>query len=169
MDLIAVVRTDAGMHALWDVETFASIDGYDAWASELEDDQDIIRHVHAGHLVPINIRSDGAYCIAIRTNSDAMPALSGDEQSRVLVGSDAYRLRTSGRIAVSGIEYVGRVDERVAEGSLDPGSYDVVIYLLDYDDVPERGNEHPDFVVTVGPALANVVSAAIETFRASTA
>ena len=164
VELTAVVPSDAGMHALWDVAAFETIDGYESWSRELEEDRDIVRHIGAGCLVPINIRSDGVFCITVRADPTAMPRLSIDEQRRVIVSSDAYRLKTSGRIAVSGIEHIGPVDERVAEGRLDPGDYDAVVHLMDYDDIPDRGDQHPDFVITVGPPLASAGRTAVETF-----
>lgn len=166
MELTAVVATGAGMHALWDVDAFKTIDGYEAWAEELEDDRDIGRHITAGHLVPINIHSDGAFCITLRSDKRVMPPLSADEERRVVVKSAPYRLRTSGRIGVGGIEYVGPIDDNVADGQLDPGEYDAIVHLMDYDDVQEeRRAEHPDFVVTVGPHVANAVRTAIDTFE----
>jgi hypothetical protein len=95
VELTAVVATEAGMHALWDVATFQAINGYEAWAHELEEDADIERHIRAAHLVPINIRSDGAFCISVRADRRAMPTLSADEQRRVVVTSDAYRFTTA--------------------------------------------------------------------------
>ena len=58
---------------MWDVDAFEAINGYPAWARELEDEGDIIRHIERGHLVPINIRSDGAFSIAVRASADEMP------------------------------------------------------------------------------------------------
>jgi hypothetical protein len=164
LEFTTVAPTAAGMHALWDVAAFDKVDGYDAWADELEDDADIERHIKAGHFVPIYIHGDGVFCITVRADGQAMPALTSDEEQRVVARSAVYRLTTSGRIAVSGIEHVGPVDARVPAGQLEPGDYDVVVHLMDYDDVPSRGDDHPDFVVTVGPPLADAVSVTIETF-----
>jgi hypothetical protein len=124
MQLTAVLATDAGMHALWDTDAFGMIDGYEAWARELD----------------------------------------ADEKPRVVVSSEVYRLTTSGRVGVSGIEYVGPVDKRVSEGMIEAGEYDAIVHLMDYDDVAARGNEHPDFVITLGPTAAGVARTAIETF-----
>lgn len=164
MELTAVVGTDAGMHALWDVAVFEQIDGYEAWARELEEEADLERHIQAGSLVPINIRSDGMFSITIRADPTVMPGLQTDEGHRVVATSEPYRLTTSGRIGVSGIEYVGHVDDRMAEARLDPGDYDVIVHLMDYDDIADRGNEHPDFLITVGPPMAGTVRTSVETF-----
>jgi hypothetical protein len=164
MQLTAVVATDAGMHALWDTAAFGMIGDYDTWARELGDDADIERHIEACHLVPINIRSDGTFCVNVRADSGAMPELGADEKQRVVVSSEVYRLTTLGRIGLSGIEYVGPIDERVAQGRLEPGEYDVIVHLMDYDEIPSRGNEHPDFVITLGPTAVGAARTAVETF-----
>jgi len=80
--------------------------------------------------VPINIHSDGAFRVTVRADPKSMPLLSAEEERRVVVASDTYRLATSGRIGVSGIEYVGRVDDRVTEGRLEPGAYGAIVHLM---------------------------------------
>jgi hypothetical protein len=52
----------------------------------------------------------------------------------------------------------------VSEGRIEAGEYDAIVHLMDYDDVAARGNEHPDFVITLGPTAAGVARTAVETF-----
>ena len=94
-----------------------------------------------------------------------MPVLTTDEQRRVIVHSEPYGLRTAGRIAISGIEYVGPVDHRVADAEVKPGEYEAVVHLMDYDGIPDRDEQHPDFIVTLGPRSAAVVRTAVQSFR----
>jgi hypothetical protein len=44
-------------------------------------------------------------------------------------------------------------------------TYDVVVHLMNYDDIPEKTDQHPDFIVTVGPAEASAPRQSIETFE----
>jgi hypothetical protein len=62
--------TDAGMLALWNPRRFADIVDYESWERQLYDDDDILRHVRDGHLVPVNIGGDGAFDFTVRTATD---------------------------------------------------------------------------------------------------
>jgi len=42
--------------------------------------------------------------------------------------------------------------------------YDVINHLMNYDDVAHRTADHPDFIITVGPAQAPAPRQSIETF-----
>ena len=54
MDLLATLRTDAGMHVLWDRYHFPGVVDYPTWESELVEDENIERrHIAMGHIVPI--------------------------------------------------------------------------------------------------------------------
>jgi hypothetical protein len=79
MDLIATLRTDAGMHVLWDRYHFPGVVDYPTWASELVEDENIERHLAMGHIVPINIRSDGTFVINVRADEAALPTLTDNE------------------------------------------------------------------------------------------
>jgi hypothetical protein len=95
-----------------------------------------------------------------------MPRLSEDERRRVVVRSDPYRFNCLGYLDVSGIEYVHRhPDDHVASMQLSAMPYDVVVHLLDYDDVPRKTADHPDFIITVGPAESRAPRQSIETFE----
>jgi hypothetical protein len=165
MRLTATLTTDAGMHVLWDRTYFAGVRDYDTWANELEDDQDIQNHIIGGHIVPVSIHIDGAFTFNIRADETSMPALSQAEESRVVGRSEPYRFACEGQAQISGIEYVhADPDDHVASIQLVRGAYDVVAYLMDYDDVPRRTDEHPDFIITIGPAVTKSPRQSLETF-----
>lgn len=42
--------------------------------------------------------------------------------------------------------------------------YDVIVHLMNYDDVAHKAADHPDFIITVGPAEAPAPRQSIETF-----
>ena len=44
-------------------------------------------------------------------------------------------------------------------------SYDVIIHLMDYDDVPHKTDDHPDFIISVGPAETSSPRQSVETFE----
>jgi len=162
----AVLKTDAGMHLIWDRAHFNGVDGYETWSAELEGDADILRHVVAAHVVPINIHSDGAYAFTLRADVATMPRLSEDEERRVVVRSERFRFDCRGTLDVSGIEHVERdPSSNIASMKLPVQTYDVVVHLMNYDDIPERTDQHPDFIVTVGPAEASAPRQSIETFE----
>lgn len=162
----SVLSTDAGMHLLWDRAQFGSVHDYDSWSLELENDADITRHIEAGAAVPINIDGDGAYLFDVRLRDHDGPTLSDDEDRRLVARSDPYRFRSEGHVDVSGIEFVQAEPDpqRVLSIAIAPGLYDVTIHLLDYDDVPERGDDHPDFIVVLEPGSAPSPRLSIETF-----
>ena len=166
MELRATLRTDAGMHVVWDRAHFATVINYDTWSAELEDDRDILRHVEAGHLVPVYIHSDGAFAFTVRADPTAMPSLSEDEERRVVIRSGRYRLISQGHLDVSGIEHVNeRPSKEVATMDLPAIPFDVIVNLMDYDDVPTKAAHHPDFIITVGPAGVAPPRQSLETFE----
>ena len=112
LQIVGVLPTDSGMHAVWDRGHFNGVVDYDTWEAELLHDADIERHIADGHFVPINIHADDAYAIAVRFDSVTLPALSGDEIRRVVVASEPYVFNSKGRIDVSGIEYVAEVPDQ---------------------------------------------------------
>jgi hypothetical protein len=166
MQMWATLPTDSGMHLVWDRAQFRGISDYDTWSKELEDDVDIQRHIKLGHIVPINIQSDGAYSITVRVDPQQMPSLTGDEQRRVVVSSSPYLLNCGPELCVSGIEHVSGDPEplRVLTGKVAPGRYQAAVHLLDYDDITQKTDEHTDFVVLLGPATTNVFRESIVTF-----
>jgi hypothetical protein len=164
--------TDAGMFALWDREAFPGVVDYDTWEAELLENEDMRRHIRAGHLVPVGTRSDGAFGFAVRVGSADAPAALGDRERRYLaVSSEPYRVRSPGRLYLSGIEYIHAEPEAASVMAVDvpPGPCAVTVHLLDWDEEPGMTDEAgrptpdalPDFLVLVNP------TAAMEGFRQS--
>jgi len=157
------VATSAGMFALWSPEPFAGIHDYDTWEDELLEDDDIERHIRAAALVPINIRSDGAFGFVLRAGIIAQPATLTDREARYLtVSSQPYRLQCQDRACISGIEHI---EAQPSEGwahaiALAAGQYDVTIHLLDWKAEPDTETADgtpidgalPDFVVLINPS-----------------
>jgi hypothetical protein len=167
MELRAVLQTDSGMHVLWDRAHFASVVDYNTWEQQLLEDADIESHIALGHLVPINIHSDGAFAFTLRIGESETPILSPDEQTRVVVQSEAYRFLSGGCVDLSGLEYVAGVvpvDGRVATAFLTPGEYEVCIHLMDYEDIADKTDAHPDFIILVGPPTGAAYRRSVNSF-----
>ncbi|MER6494257.1 hypothetical protein [Streptomyces griseorubiginosus] len=156
------VATDAGMLALWDPESFTDVVDHDTWDLRLGADEDVRRHVRAGSLVPINIRSDGAFAVLVRIGGPDRPAeLTERERAHGLVSSDTYLFCSSGRMWLSGIEAVGaEAWPEIVRFELPVGRYSVVIHLIAWEDEvggvdcdgAPSATALPDFVVLVAPA-----------------
>jgi hypothetical protein len=155
--------TDAGMFALWDREAFLGAVDYDSWEAELVEDEDIQRHIHAGHLVPIGIHSDGAFGFAARVGSVDAPAVPSERERRYLtVSSEPYRVRSPGRLHLSGIEHIHAEPEAASVMALDvpAGDWAVTVHLLEWDSEPGMKDAQgrptpdalPDFLVLLNPA-----------------
>jgi hypothetical protein len=143
--LRADLATDSGMLCVWDPRPFAGISDYDSWEKELCEDADLLRHLEAGHLVPLNL-DDGAFAVEVRHGSPA--SLSVREREYLLVPSQPYYLRSSGRVLVSGLEQVGEAPRSYLAVDLDPGDYTVQVNLIDWAEEPGAkdagGNPSPD-------------------------
>jgi hypothetical protein len=68
------VATDAGMLVLWDPQRFEAVVDDDTWEDELLDDEDIVRHIQAGALVPLNVGGDVTFSVLVRSGTAAAPA-----------------------------------------------------------------------------------------------
>jgi hypothetical protein len=156
--------TNSGMLCLWSKPAFAGIHDCDSWEPELCEDEDIIRHIEAGHFVPINICSDGVYEVELRIGSADEPAAITDRESKYLtVKSEPYLFRSEGELHVSGLETVccNPDGDSASAVQLSPGDWDAVIYLISWDDEPgsknadgsPAGHALPDFLVLVNPAV----------------
>jgi hypothetical protein len=162
-----VLPTDSGMHAVWARGHFPEIVDYASWEHELFDDDDVKRHIAAGHLVPINIHSDAAFAFTVRTDPVAMASLTSDERRRVVRESEPYRFVSTGHVDCSGIEYIMGApsgDGLVATTPLAAGEYGAKVFLMDYDDVGDKTDDHPDFIVIVGPVSTTEWRLDAETF-----
>ena len=174
-ETVSSVATDAGMLALWDPQCFTGIVDYDTWDAQLGEDEDVQRHIRTGALVPINIRSDGAFGVLVRIGGVGLPAqLTGRETRHRLVTSDAYLLHSSGQVWLSGIEAVGaEAWPGTVRCDLPVGCYSVMIHLIAWEDEPDSVNDDgtpsesalSDFVVLINPALSEQdFRSAVETF-----
>jgi hypothetical protein len=164
-----VVRTDAGMCALWSPASFHRVTDYGTWERELLDDGDIARHVRAGTVVPINIGSDGAFAVRVRASSGPENAVPTEREARfVLASSEPYLFETQGGAFVSGLEHICRDPGPPAFSvPISPGRWVVTVHLVDWE--AEPGSKEPsgqpvpgalpDFLVLVNPALS------VEVFR----
>jgi hypothetical protein len=169
--------TDAGMHCLWDETAFVGVTDYDTWEKELLRDEDIRRHIAAGHFVPLNIGSDGAMEIEIRIGTPDRPAeLAERETKHLIVASKPYLLRSTGRIAVSGLEHVEvPAGEVVGMIDLPAGDYAVRVHLIAWDEEPGMSTDDgpapgalPDYVVLIDPAgVGGAFRTETDTFRDS--
>lgn len=155
------VATDAGMLALWNPQRFAGIVDYDTWDAQLGEDENVQRHIRTGALVPINIRSDGAFGVVVRIGEVDRPArLTERERRHCLLTSDAYLLHSSGQVWLSGIEAVeAEAAPETVRFDLPEGRYSVVIHLIAWEDEPGSVNEDgtpsetalSDFVAVINP------------------
>ncbi|MFD4231230.1 hypothetical protein [Streptomyces sp. NPDC058545] len=171
-----MVATDAGMLALWAPQHFTDIVDYDTWDPQLGEDEDVERHIRTGALVPINIRSDGAFGVLVRIGGVGLLAQLTERESRHrLVTSDAYLLHSSGQVWLSGIEAVGaEAWPETVQCDLPVGCYSVVIHLIAWEDEPGSSNDDgtpsetalSDFVVLINPAVPeqDTFRSAVETF-----
>ena len=160
IEIRAVVKTGAGMLALWDAEAFAGVVDYDTWEAELCLDEDIQARVHAGDLVPINIESDGAFEVLVRYGND--PVLTEREIEHLVVSSEPYLLSSGGDVRLSGIEGVGWSEDAV-QLAVGAGEHEVVLHIIDWhaepgsttDDGTPAPHALPDFVALISPASEN--------------
>lgn len=166
------LATDSGMLCVWDVPPFAGITDYDSWEKELCEDADILLHVESGHLVPLYL-GDGAYAVEVRLANPI--SMSDREREYLLVPSQPYFLRSSGRVLVSGLEHIGSDPGGYLEVILPPGEYTVSAQLIDWTEEPgSKGSNGkpsphalPDIIVFIEPAKndATVYRKLLETFR----
>lgn len=155
-------RTDAGMCALWNPKRFATVVDYNTWEAALLDDDDIVRHIQHGDLVPVYIRSDGAWGFTVRIGPPDQ-VLTERERRYLAVSSEPYLYVSDGELCVSGLEHVSAdPDDRLGTTTriaLPSGRYQVTVHMLDWDKEPGARDSAgkptaqalPDFVVLVSP------------------
>ena len=134
-------------------------------SASLLEDTDIARHIQQGAFVPLNIHADGSFQCAIRVGTAATPASLSERERRYLtVSSEPFLFRSRDRIAISGLEHIGRSPGEAASFiSLASGDWAVTIHLVDWTEEP--GAKTPDgkptataladFVVLLNPAAAD--------------
>jgi hypothetical protein len=172
-----VVSTDAGMLALWNPRQFPTIVDYDSWERELLEDEAILRHVRAAHLVPINIGRDFAAGVTVRIEPLANPKLSEREARYLFASSEPYLYLSDGELCLSGLEDIDRNPDPTSVMAISPGRYQVTIHMFDWDMEPGAKDEAgrptdqalPDFLVLVSPepVPAPAYRAELETFDRS--
>ena len=162
--LCRAFATASGMLALWEPHHFDGITDYDTWEPELLEDTDISRHIQQGAFVPINIHADGAFQCAVRVGTAGSPAVLSERERRYLVvSSEPYLFRSRDRVAISGLEHIGRSPgESASFIPLASGDWAVTIHLIEW--TGEPGAQTPDgqptataladFVVLLNPAAA---------------
>ena len=107
--------TGSATFGVWDRQYFLNVTDYDTWEEELLDDEDIVRHITAGHFVPITIYSDGAFEFEVRVGEPEINSLSPREHQFLIESSEPYLFRSAGELSVSGIEFVGEErDDQIA-------------------------------------------------------
>lgn len=159
-EVAGVVHTDAGATALWNAPAFAAITAYDSWERELLEDEDLDRHIAAGHLVPITRGSDGVFNIVARVGNAATRAQLTDRENQFcLVATQTYPFEATGTVLLSGIEFVEGNSTSAFRVPLETGKWDVVVNLIEWD--AERGargadgkpvaSALPDFVLLINP------------------
>ena len=147
-------HTDSGMLCIWDYDSFKHINDYDSWDKELCEDDDIIKNIKNNSFVPLNL-GDGAFEVEIRLSENN---LSKREKEYLLVPSQPYSLKTTGKICISGLEHVtSEADENISELKIESGQYVVQVNLIDWNQEPEAVNEDgsptdialPDMIVFI--------------------
>ncbi|MBR1737361.1 MAG: hypothetical protein IJ736_10165, partial [Firmicutes bacterium] len=136
----------SGMFALWDHETYKHIDDYDKWEPLFVEDEDIEKQIKNNAFVPAYFHQDGCFGFELKIDED----LSDRERKYIIVQSEEYLFRSSGKAVLSGIDYI---DSNVSPDEaiiidIPEGFYSVKVYLIAWDDEPgaylENGDVSPD-------------------------
>ena len=169
-EILRVVRTSAGMCALWQPEAFdfVQFEDWENWATE---DRNIVESISSGLIVPINVGGDGVFQISVRWGRGA--GLTAPERLCLLGSSEPYLLVSDGWFALGGLEDVGDAEFASAnKNALAVGRYSVTVHLIDWEmdpasvDSSGRPTENalPDFVVVIGTAIDGAFRTRVRTF-----
>ncbi|MFE6922017.1 hypothetical protein ACFVAV_13285 [Nocardia sp. NPDC057663] len=160
IEFSVVADTGSGWVALWDAASFVHVTDQGIWEEELID-VDETGHVADGHLVPLNILSDGRYGVRVRFSAEAAPVLDEREAAYRELESDPYLFRSNGTVHVTGVEYIGQYeDEEPPQAfTLPTGEYSATVHMLNWEQEPgmllsdgtAAPDALPDFVVLIGP------------------
>jgi hypothetical protein len=150
------------MLVLWDPRRFEDVVDHETWEDELLEDEDIVRHIRAGSLVPLHVDGDGAFGVLVRVGTASAPAtLTERERGHQLAASQPYLFVSGGRAIVGGIEDVsGDASDGTIEQPVPEGRCAVVVHVIDWQaeagSYDETGRPLPgalpDFVVLINPA-----------------
>ena len=151
--------TGSGSFGVWDSQPFSNVHDYDTWEAELLEDDDLERHITAGHFVPITLYTDGAFEFEVRVGSGAeRSSLSAREQAYLKLSSEPYRFCSVGELNISGIEFIEATPrEDVGRLQISAGEYTVTVHLIEWEKEPGAKDTQghptpdalPDFVVLV--------------------
>lgn len=158
------LSTNSGMWALWDYLTYNYINDYGDWAEAFEEEEDLVRAIEKKSFVPININSDGAFDFVVKVNEN----LNDREKKYLLVTSKNYVIDSSGKLILSGIEFInGEIKEKNYISIETPkGFHNVRINLIDWKKEPHSLDENnmptkdslPDFIIEIDiiePSIIN--------------
>jgi hypothetical protein len=169
-DISRIVRTNAGICALWRPESF-DFEEFEDWEDWATEDRNLIASAASGLFVPINVGGDGVFQIVVRWGRDA--GLTALEQRCLLVVSEPYLVVSQGRLVLGGLEDVGDA-EFASSNSIEiaAGRYAVSVNLIDWKADPASvdasgkptENALPDFVVVVESASGGPYRTAVKTF-----
>ncbi|WP_125591398.1 hypothetical protein [Amycolatopsis balhimycina] len=163
-EISRVVRTSAGLCAVWQPEAFKSMeDDFELWEDWATENHEIEKSISRGIFVPLNVGGDGVFQVTVRVGSPELDLTESERRYR-LVESEPYLFTSLGSFAVGGIEDICDVD-RVAENRfpLAEGRYSVVVNLIDWKADPNSiGSDGrplpsalPDFLVLVRPEVSS--------------
>ncbi|GLY07873.1 hypothetical protein [Actinoplanes sp. NBRC 101535] len=165
-----VIRTDAGLGALWQPEGFSDISSLEEWEDKVSRNESIEQNIRNGIFVPLNVGGDGSWQVAIRNGG-----LSGRENKFLLVASEAYLLKSRGTVELGGLENVGGYVGGGIKIPLSPGAYTVQVNLIEWDAEPGSSDADgmptesalPDFVILISHAPKEAVRyrTSVETFE----
>lgn len=175
LDVSHPVGTSAGLCGLWQPEAFVHVTDLDSWEDEVAEESALVRHIGAGHFVPINVGGDGAFQVIVRGRTGDT-TLSEREARYRIVSSKPYLLVSNGELELGGLESIGSYSGvPKVRISLLEGAYSVVIHLIDWKAEPGgatiEGKPTPsalaDFVVEISEALPEGASyrTKVETFE----
>lgn len=126
--------TNSGMWALWDYETYRSVDEFDKWEPLFCEDGDIAKQIEKKAFVPICIFEDGCRNFTVKIDEE----LSERERNYICVKSEAYIFHSNGRVILSGIDDINTAvtAKEAILMDLPEGYYSVSVYLLSWDEEP---------------------------------
>ena len=127
LDVSALVVTDVGLCALWDVASFESVRDLTSWEDQFDDDSSILGHIMDGSLVPLNVGGSGTFQVSVRGSQ-----LIARESSVLLASSAAYALRTTGVVGLGGLEQIGSYVGNAFTFTVPEGFYSVTVHLIDW-------------------------------------
>lgn len=169
-EISRVVRTNAGMCALWQPESF-NFEEFEDWEDWATENWNIAGSIASGLVVPVNVGGDGVFQVAVRWDDSA--GLTEAEQRCLLVSSDPYLLISVGWFVLGGLEDVGDAEFASANRApLAEGRYSVTVHLIDWKVDPTSvdafgnpaENALPDFVVVIGAAAVGPFRTKVQTF-----